>query len=374
MLDFRLDRAEPERMKGSVLTLRLCGYPFFVKIESMRGLTEVLIDSMEDPVVVEDHTGRICYWNQAAERIFGYSKEEACLNHIDLLLPEEVKPDFSKFLKQVLGGKSFFDIETTRRTKDGREIDVIETMLPVKPEADVLAVVHLVRDPTDVRRKKALEVLSNQPQIALTLAHELRNPLSALNNVAYLLEHRMDSRYLPMMKKQLALCDSIITNLLEFTIAGKPERQQVSLQQLLDQVLSLVNIPPNVDLECSNVEMISLWVDPAQIRQTFLNLVHNAVEAIGEKSGKVEILIQEEPQFARIDFVDSGPGMSESVFKKLFQPLVTTKKKGMGLGLLTCKQLVEANGGMIYVENRRGHGMTFTVTLPKSRNVALQAG
>ncbi len=333
----------------------------------MKRLAAALMDCMEDAVVVEDSTGRICYWNQAAERVFGYSKEEACLNFIEILLPEEFRGDFAKCLKQAFSGKSLLDVETTRLTKDGRAIEVIESFIPLKPETEPLvAVIHVVRDPVDVRRKKALETLSNQPQIALTLAHELRNPLAALNNIAYLLEHRLDAKHLPMMKKQLALCDSIITNLLESTVTGKPQKQQVSLQELLDQVLSLANIPSHIQLECGSAESILLWIDPAQIRQTFLNLVHNAVEAIGEKQGKLEIQVQEEQQTARIHFADSGPGMTDGVFKKLFQPLVTTKKKGMGLGLLTCKQLVEANGGTIYVENRRGHGCTFSLILPKS--------
>jgi two-component system, sporulation sensor kinase A len=333
----------------------------------MKRLTEALIDCMEDAVVVEDSNGRICYWNEAAERVFGYSKEEACLNHIEVLLPVEARGDFAKCLKQVSNGKPLLDVETTRRTKDGRSIEVIESFFPVKPESEAfVGVIHIVRDPADVRRQKALETLTNQPQIALTLAHELRNPLSALNNIAYLLEHRLDAKHLPTMKKQLALCDSIITNLLESTVTGKPQKEQVSLQELLDQVLSLANIPSHIQLECGSAESILLWIDPAQIRQTFLNLVHNAVEAIGEKQGKLEIQIQEEQQGARIHFSDSGPGMTDAVFKKLFQPLVTTKKKGMGLGLLTCKQLVEANGGSIYVENRRGYGCTFSLILPKS--------
>jgi PAS domain S-box-containing protein len=334
----------------------------------MRGLTEILIDCMEDAVVVEDMNGRICYWNVAAERVFGYGKEEACLNDVEILIPAEAKADFIKCLKAVFTGKPLLDIETLRRTKDGRSIEVVESFLPVKPESETLvAIVHLIRDPADVRRKKALETLSNQPQIALTLAHELRSPLLALNNIAILLEHRLDVRHLPIMKRQLALCDSIITNLLESTFTGKPQKQQVPVQQLLDQVLSLVNLPSHIQLECSSAPSVFLWIDPAQIRQTFLNLVHNAIEAMGEKPGTLQIQVLEEPQVAQIHFSDTGPGMSDAVFKKIFQPLVTTKKKGMGLGLLTCKQLVEANGGSIYVENRRGYGCTFSLTLPKNK-------
>jgi PAS domain S-box-containing protein len=334
----------------------------------MRGLTEILIDCMEDAVVVEDGNGRICYWNVAAERVLGYDKEEACLNDVDILIPEEAKGDFIKCLRAVSTGKPLLDVETLRRTKDGRNIEVVESFVPVKPEAETLvAIVHLIRDPADVRRRKALETLSNQPQIALTLAHELRSPLLALNNVAILLEHRLDARHLPIMKRQLALCDSIITNLLESTVTGKPQKQPVSLQQLLDQVISLVNVPPNIQLDCSTADNILLWIDPAQIRQTFLNLLQNAIEAMGEKPGMLQIQVQEESQAAQVHFSDTGPGMSDAVFKKIFQPMVTTKKKGMGLGLLTCKQLVEANGGSISVENRRGHGCTFSLTLPKNK-------
>ena len=334
----------------------------------MRGLTEVLIDCMEDAVVVEDSNGRICYWNEAAERVLGYGKEEACLNYIDVLIPDSAKGDFAKALKLVFTGRPLLDVECLRRTKDGREIEVIESFLPVRPETDSITIVHLIRDPDDVRRRKALEILSNQPQIALTLAHELRSPLLALNNIAILLEHKLDARHLPVMKRQLSLCDTIITNLLESTFTGKPQKEQVSLQQLMDQVLSLVNVPAHIALECGSAEGILLWIDPDQIRQSFLNLMHNAIEAMGDREGVLAIAIQHDPQSAQIHFSDTGPGMTDAVFKKLFQPLVTSKRKGMGLGLLTCKQLVEANGGTIYVENRRGHGCTFSLSLPKIKS------
>jgi PAS domain S-box-containing protein len=321
---------------------------------------------MDAAVVVEDSNGRICYWNQSAERILGYSKEEACLNYIEVLIPEEARGDFAKCLKVVFTGRPLLDVETLRRTKDGREIEVLESFLPVCPEAEsISAIVHLIRDPADVRREKALETLSNQPQIALTLAHELRNPLLALNNLAILMEHRIDPKYLPVMKRQLALCDSIITNILESTVTGKPQKQAVPLQELLDQVLSLINIPANIQLECNRAGDVLLWIDPDQIRQTFLNLLHNALEAMGDKSGILEITVDDQSNAAHVHFSDTGPGMTDAIFKKIFQPLVTTKKKGMGLGLLTCKQLVEANGGTIAVENRRGRGCTFSLTLPK---------
>jgi signal transduction histidine kinase len=88
---------------------------------------------------------------------------------------------------------------------------------------------------------------------------------------------------------------------------------------------------------------------------------------MGDKAGSLQIRVHDEPQLAHVHFADTGAGMPDAVFKKIFQPMFTTKKKGMGIGLLTCKQLVEANGGSIYVENRRGHGCTFSVALPKSR-------
>jgi len=347
--------------------------PCFVTIIRMvmKAFNDILLGCIEDAVIMQNEEGRILQWNHSAERVFGYSQEEACGFSIEQLVPDSLRPQFWETVRSVLAGKSVQNTHVVRLTRDGHELDVHESMLPVKGEGGrIVGVVHLVRDPEELRRRKAAEILSNQPQIALTLAHELRSPLLAINNIVYLLEHKMDQRHLPMMKRQLALCDSIISNLLEFTITRKPQRQHVLLQQLLDETLSVMSIPSNVQLICRNAGTLMLWIDPTHIRQTLLNLMNNALEAIGDRSGRLEVSFDQEASIVRIHLMDTGGGMADSVYRKLFQPLMTTKKKGMGLGLLTCKQLVEANDGTLTVENRKGHGCVFTVTLPRSSSAS----
>jgi signal transduction histidine kinase len=190
--------------------------------------------------------------------------------------------------------------------------------------------------------------------------------------------------YLDIIKKEIDNSLRIITDLLDFARTRTPQLKAVTARELTDESLGRCMIPGNVNLQTEIPDDLPLLkVDPLQMGQVLQNLVMNAVQAMPDggalrifarsAQGPGKILISDprspitDPGFIEISVSDTGEGLNPENMKKLFQPLFTTKAKGIGLGLVVCKNLVEANGGRIEVESELGKGTTFTVVLPMDR-------
>jgi signal transduction histidine kinase len=137
------------------------------------------------------------------------------------------------------------------------------------------------------------------------------------------------------------------------------------LNRLSADVISLFDLPEGISVKLFAAKDISISVDSGQIEQVLVNLIQNAVDALDGGSGNIQIRIGEDDSHAKIEVVDNGPGIEVSDLQRIFEPLVTTKAKGIGLGLTACRQMVEANRGTIEVQSEKGSGTLFSVVLPK---------
>jgi signal transduction histidine kinase len=203
-------------------------------------------------------------------------------------------------------------------------------------------------------------------KLPLAMAHDLRNSLSTLTNIAYLLEHRNASRHVEMMKKQILFCESIVNNFLELYSGRAPHAERIHIVEVIEEVSSLMKLAHEKEIRLSTTPEVHGWGDPGQFRQALMNLLQNAMEAVNQEDGYIEIMIGEENRYVRIDITDNGPGISKPLLERIFEPLVTTKSKGYGLGLAASRQLIEANQGHIDVRSKEGVGSVFSVFLPKS--------
>lgn len=232
------------------------------------------------------------------------------------------------------------------------------------------------------------EKLAILGQLSGSVGHELRNPLGVMSNAVYYLKMVLTDadetvlEYLDIIKKEIDNSLYIITDLLDFARTRPPRTTVVTSRELTDESLSRCSIPENVALQTDIPDNLPLLkVDPLQIGQVLTNFITNAVQAMPDggtlrvvarlvgapPGGCPEVGAHGEPplkDFIAIYVTDSGEGITPENMKKLFQPLFTTKAKGIGLGLVVCKNLVEANGGRIEVESAPGKGTTFTVLLP----------
>jgi signal transduction histidine kinase len=235
-------------------------------------------------------------------------------------------------------------------------------------------------------RQEKLAILG---RLAGTVGHELRNPLGAMNNAVYFLKtvlaeaDETTSEYLDLIKHEIDNSQRIISDLLDFARTKTPEKVPVAVGDLVSQCLGKCAVPENVAVVVELPGALPrVVIDPLQMGQVLQNLVCNAVQAMPE-GGALRVAARlvgaglvpahdpkGQPQglplqdFVEISVADTGEGISPENMKRLFQPLFTTKPKGIGLGLVVCKNLTEANGGRIAVASREGVGTTFQVMLP----------
>jgi signal transduction histidine kinase len=207
-------------------------------------------------------------------------------------------------------------------------------------------------------------------ETAAMLGHDLRNPLTGIAGASYYLKSKysasMDSKGLDMLQvidSNVAYSNKIINDLLDYSKNLTLELEKTNPQIIVSEALGKISFPSNVVIINATENQPEINVDFTKMQRVFVNLAKNAADAMPE-GGTLKITSARAGQFVKISFADSGPGISLEDQKKLFQPLFTTKAKGMGFGLAICRKIVEAHDGKILVESTPGKGTIFTVVLP----------
>ena len=203
------------------------------------------------------------------------------------------------------------------------------------------------------------------------MGHELRNPLGAIKNAAYFLNMALEEpepevkETLDILEKEVATSERIISSLLDFARPKSPIRHKVDINEVIQEALYHITVPENVKVVTQLDESLpTILADPDQLGQAFTNVIVNGIQAMPEGGQLVVKSSVTSPKWVAISFADAGVGIPKQNLKKLFEPLFTTKAKGIGLGLAVTKTLVEGHGGTIEVESEVGKGSTFTVRLP----------
>jgi signal transduction histidine kinase len=237
-------------------------------------------------------------------------------------------------------------------------------------EAKVLERTHqLLQAQDELVRKEKLAVLG---QVAGSVGHELRNPLGVMNNAVYFLQtvladaDETTREYLGIISDEIAGSERIVSDLLDSVRTQPPHIQTVGIAELIGQTLRKYSVPSSVAVKLDVPAMLPpVRVDAMQIRQVLRNLISNGVEAMPE-GGTLDIgaVANRQEGTVTVSVSDSGTGIAADALTKLFQPLFTTKARGIGLGLVVVKNLAQANGGSVQVESEVGKGSVFTVTLP----------
>ena len=215
-------------------------------------------------------------------------------------------------------------------------------------------------------RMRSKERLASLGQLAASIGHELRNPLAVIDSSTHLIARRTNdervSKHVDRIREQVARSNHIITDLLELARDRPPRRQEIQARQLVEGGLSEL-ARDGVTLELVVAREGSVNVDEPQLQQVVFNLVQNALQAA---SSRVRVEVSAEDGMLRLEVVDDGSGFTREVKANLFEPLFTTKAKGIGLGLWLCRRIVENHGGSLVASEVPGGGARFDVLIPPS--------
>ena len=358
-----------------------------------------ILATVPDAMVVIDERGHILSFSAAAERMFGYREDEVLGENVSMLMPSPDRERHDSYLSNYMttGERKIIGIGrvTTARHRDGFtfpiELSVGEASMDDK--RIFTGFIHDITQRQKVeRRLQDLQSeiahvgrVSEMASFASSLAHELNQPLTAIANYCEaardLIVDLPKDEMLETVREALdeaaresVRAGQIVRRLRDFISRGETDQRTESLGRLITEANALalvgsrehgievqVQLDPDADL---------VFVDRIQVQQVLTNLIRNAIDAMIDSSQK-SLLIRTaaKPQgFVAVTVEDTGPGVSESVAAELFQPFVTSKSSGMGIGLSICRTIVESHGGRIWFETRPGGGTAFHFTLPPAES------
>ena len=208
-------------------------------------------------------------------------------------------------------------------------------------------------------------------ELSSRITHDLRNPLNSLKMAIDILKTKKpemikeNQEYFDMMQHSVERMNHQIDEVLGFIKKSPPKRESVKFSEIISNSLKSFQFPKNIKVSVSENDGI-IWCDKNQIQNVIVNLISNSIHAIGKKEGKIIINFQEEKKFDKITVEDNGEGIPDDSLEAIFEPLFTTKQTGTGLGLVSCKNTIEAHNGEISAKNLPKGGVIFTILLPKA--------
>jgi signal transduction histidine kinase len=247
-------------------------------------------------------------------------------------------------------------------------LDLVRTALNRILDLELAIMLHTYRDDLLAQQART-ERLSTFGQLVGSIGHELRNPLGVIESSVHILRSRIgeDARarkHVERISEQVKVANGIISNLLDMIRDRPIAKEPVQLQGVVEGAAASIPRPAEVSLAIEGLEALpTVPGDPVQLRQVFANLIQNAVHATAPH-GEVRVRGRRAEGRVSLDVEDTGPGVAPAARRRLFEPLITTKEHGVGLGLALVKRIAERHGGSVEYADRPGGGARFTVHLP----------
>ncbi len=358
-----------------------------------------LVNSSNEAIIGRTMDGLVCSWNQSAERIFGYSAEEAIGKPLTMLYPAGSEAEELDIQERLAKGETINAHDVVRRRKDGQDIDVSVSFSPIlDPLGNLIGASKVARDITErkqmaaeleVRRAQAMASarLSELGMMAGSIAHEINNPLAVIHASSSDILEMIESGDMRLnelgtaserIKRTASRISKIVKSLRQIARKGNNDPfQRASAAEIVEQVLDLCRERFRVHAVRLDAPVVDgdLFVlcREVQIAQVLLNLLLNAFDAVVEDAREKWVRVEVKSQEATVMFcvVDSGPGISSEVKAHIMEPFFTTKPigKGTGLGLSLSKAFVEEHGGELTLGECENH-TCFSFVLPRFKEPA----
>ncbi|MFD3261930.1 ATP-binding protein [Paenibacillus lentus] len=342
---------------------------------SMNEYLDSIICQTADAIHLIDLEGRILRVNPAFECLYGWKGEEIVGQQLDYI-PPFLEQDRKEWMQELEQGRSIVLSETVRKRKDGSLVEVSISESPIFDKfGRISAYICISRDMTEHNRMEELlrrsEKLTTVGQLAAGVAHEIRNPLTTLRGFLQMQQHSktVNPLHTDIMLSELDRINLIVS---EFLILAKPQAvnfQTKDVRFTLGDVVSLLDSEAHLhNIEFSvhfSPETILVHCEENQLKQVFINILKNAMEAM-PSGGQIKLMLySDEPHHAVIRVIDEGEGISKERMQKLGEPFYTNKEKGTGLGLMISQRIIEAHKGCLQIESEVGKGTAVTITLPR---------
>ena len=369
-------------------------------------LLSLIIETAPDAIITADDEGRILSFSPAAERIFGHLESEIVGEELTILMPDPYRSEHDGYMKHYLETGEKRIIGTGREVRAMRksgEVFVAELAVGELKFGKKHIFTGFIRDADD--RAKA-ETRARDLQIRLervariqmlgemsaALAHEINQPLTAITNFAEAAKRALGddapdleaiAKHVTAIADQSVRAGEIIRRMRKLVDRGQADIRVEDINDIILEAvrvgrLTVSSIGPHVHLDLGrNLPMV--MADRIQIQQVILNLMRNALEAVsgehdltiasrrGDKPSQITLRADTGKEEVRVSVQDNGPGIPQHILDRLFDPLVTTKATGLGIGLAICRTIIEAHGGRIWAENSDG-GASFHFTLPMAKD------
>jgi PAS domain S-box-containing protein len=342
--------------------------------------SSAIFTSSDDAIVSKTLHGTITSWNHAAERMFGYTAEEAIGQPITLIIPPELHGEEEDIIGKLRQGVRIQHYETVRLRKDGTKVDVSLSISPLKDSAgNILGAAKIARDITE-----RLELERRKDEFISMASHELKTPITTLKGFIQLLLRKFERQAMPeavpMLTKMEAQVDRLTKLIDELLDASKIqagqldyEEQPVDLAALLRETVELLQATsPTHTLVVRGTPQVWMMGDKDRLGQVLTNLITNAIK-YSPQANTVDLSITASNETVALRVRDYGVGIPKAHQKKIFDRFyrVCDGQKafsGLGMGLYITHEIVKRHDGEMTVESEEGQGSTFVVSLPLKKN------
>ena len=347
-------------------------------VEYFKDFAQNVLENLDVAIVVVNRENDILEWNRKSEELFGFEKERVVNSTVNILGPEFF--DIFNVAEKVYNVKETITLSDYRFDFHGKEMFLNMKFSPLL-ENNTSNIIGYIAMFEDVTRKHVLEVeFRNRERLALLgemsarVAHEIRNPLSAIGGFAQRIKKTTEDekilKYVDIILTETKRLEKIVNQTLEFsktnlnsnfvkTSLNKIVRESV---ELYEEKFSLKGVELNINLD-KNEDTVE--IEPNHFKEVIINLVQNALEAVKEKTGKVKVATRVDGEMASVIIWNNGTPIPPDKLEKIFRPFYTTKTYGTGLGLAVCHKIIQdEHKGKIEVKSN-DDGTTFTVTIPR---------
>lgn len=370
-------------------------------VETVRPITEVVkqrrqieetekylrqfIENAYEMITVKNMTGQYLFINQHAAGLFGLTPMD-CIGRNDKdIFPERIADILMKKDRVVIERNDHIS-EEEKITVDDKTHYLETVRFPMRDYSGrVNGVATISRDVTEKKELQKAFVRSEKMaaigKLAAGVAHEINNPLTGILSFAE--ELKLDAEEadpdnptisdFDIIIRETIRCRNIVSGLLEFSRLTQPQQISINLNEVIERCLNLIQ--KQIDFQDIHFNLVlsedlpDVWGDPNQIQQVFLNLIINASEAMNH-NGMIAITsrFNDDDGCVEADIADNGPGISEKIKSKLFDPFISTKPNGNGLGLSAVQTIMDQHGGKVSFISEKGKGAVFSLRFPVRKN------